>query len=320
MVNLRNFDLNLLVVFQAIMETRSVGAAADRVGMSPSAASHALARLRAMFCDELFRRSPAGLEPTTRAVDLYGEIKAGLHHISGAIASQADFIPAEAERKFTVQIADFVSGMVLPSLAKRLQAEAPSVSLDIVPFTQGDSTLSLDADIQIRFAPGRIQSAVGQTQQLFSDRFVVIMRPGHPLAGQPMDVALYISLNHVKLSSSATGTNVVDDALARRGLKRRIVLTVPSWFDLPSIIENTDLIAIVPSKWMAADARVARLVYAPLPLDDVSFSVHALWDVRHEHDPGQRWFRGLISQIFAEMRAGRSAFPCYAPDGAETPP
>lgn len=299
-MNLRKFDLNLLVIFQAIMARGSVAGAARQVGLSPSAVSHALARLRSMLNDELFRRTSKGLEPTARALELNEEVSAGLLHIAHALEQQHRFEPAKTERVFTLQIADYVSGMLLPRLAKRLREEAPGISAEVVPFTLDANMRADTADVQVRFTPGALRPSVSRSQRLLTDHFIVVMRPDHPAANSHMTVELYASLNHVRLSPASIGTTIVDDALARRGLKRRIVMTVPSWYDMPEIVENTDLIAIVPRRWLAADARLAKLRSVPLPLDEVRFAIDLCWDVRRERDPGHRWFRTLIEQIFLE--------------------
>ncbi|MEQ6250971.1 LysR family transcriptional regulator, partial [Sulfitobacter sp. HNIBRBA3233] len=134
-MNLRNFDLNLLVIFRAIMNQGSIAGAAEEIGLSPSAVSHALARLRVMLNDELFFRTAGGVRPTDRARELYADIERGLGFISTAISLQHQFVPAQAERVFTMQVADYVSAFLLPRLAERLQVEAPGVSIDILPFT-----------------------------------------------------------------------------------------------------------------------------------------------------------------------------------------
>ena len=121
MVNLRNFDLNLLVIFRAIMTRGSIAGAADEVGLSPSAVSHALGRLRITLNDQLFHRTGNGVEPTERAKELSSEIERGLGFIENAISLQHQFIPAQAKRVFTMQVTDYVSGFILPRLAERLQ-------------------------------------------------------------------------------------------------------------------------------------------------------------------------------------------------------
>lgn len=298
-MNLRKFDLNLLVIFQAIMEQQSVVAAATKIGLSAPAVSHALARLRVMFNDELFRRTARGLEPTERARELYGEVVSGLGHIQNALERQHVFDPATSEQIFTVQITDYVSGTLLPRLAARLRAEAPGVSVHVVPFSTGADSDRIDADVQIRFTPGDQALSHAYSQRLLLDKFVVIMRPDHPAADEEMTPERYATLNHARLSPAAAGTSIVDDALERRGLKRRVVMSVPTWPDIPPIIEGTDLIAIIPRSWLLSDSRIAALVSRPLPLPEVVYSIDLCWDRRKDRNSSQKWFRGLIAKLFA---------------------
>lgn len=297
-LNLRKFDLNLLVIFQAIMTRGSVVGAADQVGLSPSAVSHALSRLRTMFNDELFRRTPRGLEPTDRALELGARVAAGLDHIAEAIERQHRFDPARSDRVFTMRIADYVSGMVLPALTRRLRREAPGVSVDVLPFQSGGDPDRSVVDVQVKFSTGGPCARDTRTRRLLTDEFLVVMRPDHHAAGEALTVELYARLSHVRLSPAAIGTTLIDDALARRGLRRHIVMTVPSWFDLPPIIESTDLIAIVPGRWLRADTRLGRLVVKELPLPEVGFAIDLCWDIRSERDAGLNWFRGLITDVF----------------------
>lgn len=301
MVNLRNFDLNLLVIFRAIMTRGSISGAADEVGLSPSAVSHALARLRIMLNDQLFHRTANGVEPTERAKELSMEVERGLGFISSAISLQHQFVPSEANRVFTMQITDYVSGFILPRLAERLQKEAPSVSVDILPFSISADSVWDRVDVQIRLTPGRLQPEQVRSQRLVADDIVVLMRPNHPDAHKPMTAELYAALPHVKLSQSATGTTVIDDVLAARGLERHMAMTVSSWFDIPDIVANSNLIAIAPRRLLQLDPRLKHLQAAPLPLEEVVFSFDLCWDLRTEREPGQQWLRKLISELFQEI-------------------
>lgn len=299
MVNLRKFDLNLLVIFRAIMNRGSIAGAAEEIGLSPSAVSHALGRLRVMFNDELFFRTADGVQPTDRARELSTDIERGLGFVSAAISQQHQFVPDEATRTFTLQVADYVSGFLLPRLAKRLQSEAPGVVIDILPFSVSSESVWDRVDMQVRLTPGRLKPEMARSQRLLADDIVVLMRPDHPSAGEVMTPELYAELPHVKLSQSATGTTVIDDALAARGFKRGLPMTVASWFDIPDIVANTDLIAIAPRRLLSLDPRLEHLISAPLPLQEVVFSFDLCWDLRTEREPGQKWLRRVISEIFS---------------------
>lgn len=302
MVNLRNFDLNLLVIFRAIMARGSIAGAAEEIGLSPSAVSHALARLRVMLNDELFFRTADGVCPTDRARELSADIERGLGFISTAISLQHQFVPSEAKRVFTMQVADYVSGFLLPRLAERLQVEAPGVSFDILPFSISTESVWDRVDMQVRLTPGRLQPEMVRSQRLLADEIVVLMRRDHPRANDPMTAELYAELPHVKLSQSATGTTVIDDALAARGLERHMAMTVASWFEIPDIVAKSDLIAIAPRRLFSLDPRLRNLKASPLPLEEVVFSFDLCWDLRTEREPGQKWLRKVVSDVFKEIR------------------
>ncbi|MGX1500256.1 DNA-binding transcriptional LysR family regulator [Labrenzia sp. MBR-25] len=301
MVNLRSFDLNLLVIFRAIMQRGSISGAANEIGLSPSAVSHALARLRVMLNDELFFRTAEGVSPTERARELSVDIERGLSFISTAISLQHQFVPAETNRIFTMQVADYVAGFLLPRLAKRLQSEAPGITIDILPFSISPESVWDRVDMQVRLTPGRLQPEMVRSQRLLADEIVVLMRRGHPRVDEPMTAELYAELPHVKLSQSATGTTVIEDALAARGLQRHMAMTVASWFEIPDIVARSDLIAIAPKRLLSLDPRLGKLHSAPLPLDEVVFSFDLCWDLRKEREPGQKWLRQLIVEMFEEV-------------------
>ena len=301
MVNLRNFDLNLLVIFRAIMNRGSIAGAAEEIGLSPSAVSHALARLRLMLNDELFFRTADGVSPTDRAREINADIERGLGFISTAISLQHQFVPAEAERVFTMQVADYVAGFLLPRLAERLQVEAPAVSIDILPFSLSPESVWDRVDMQVRLTPGRLQPEIVRSQRLLADEIVVLMRRDHPQADAPMTAELYAQLPHVKLSQSATGTTVIDDALTARGLERHMAMTVASWFEIPDIVSNSDLIAIAPRRLVSLDPRLSKLRATPLPLEEVVFSFDLCWDLRTEREPGQKWLRKVVSDVFKDV-------------------
>ncbi len=301
-MKLRNFDLNLLVIFSAIMKRRSITGASEEVGLSPSAVSHALSRLRVMLNDQLFHRGANGVEPTDRAIEIASEVERGLGFISTALSLQHQFVPAQANRLFTMQVTDYVSGFLLPRLASRLQVEAPGVSVDILPFSISGASVWDRVDLQVRLTPGRLKPEMVRSQRLIADDVVVLMRPDHPRAKEPMTAETYASLPHVKLSQSATGTTVIDDVLEARGLSRHMAMTVSSWFDIPDIVANSDLIAIAPSQLIETDGRLKRLQISPLPLEEVVFSFDLCWDLRTEREPGQRWLREIICEIFQPVK------------------
>lgn len=298
MVNLRDFDLNLLVIFTNIMEHRSISKAANELGLSPSAVSHALGRLRTMLNDQLFYRTAKGLEPTDRAREIIVQVEDGLSHLSGAISAQQQFVPAESKRVFSMQVAGYVSGFFLPSFSSRIRSEAPGITIDILPFSVSTDSPWDRVDAQIRLTPGRLKPKAVRSKRLMADDIVVIMRPDHPSASEPMTAELYARLPHVKLSQASTGTTVIDDSLAQRGLERHSALIVSSWDPIPDVLLSTDLIAIAPKHLLSLDPRLKNLKSAPLPLEEVVFSFDLCWDQGSEAESGHKWLCETIVDVF----------------------
>lgn len=298
MINLRDFDLNLLVVFTSIMEHRSISKSANELGLSPSAVSHALGRLRTMLNDQLFYRTAKGLEPTDRALEIIVQVEDGLTHLSGAISAQQQFFPAESTRVFSMQVAGYVSGFFLPSFSSRIRREAPGITIDLLPFSVSTDSPWDRVDAQIRLTPGRLKPKGACSKRLMADDIVVLMRPDHPSAADPMTAELYARLPHVKLSQAATGTTVIDDALAQRGLERHSALVVSNWDPIPDVLMSTDLIAIAPKHLLSLDPRLKHLKSAPLPLEEVVFSFDLCWDPSSEKESGHQWLCETIVDVF----------------------
>lgn len=297
-MNLRTIDLNLLVIFDALIKETSVSAAAERVGLSPSAVSHALRRLRATMNDDLFVRTSRGIQPTERAIQLAGEVGLALQQIEYALEKQQVFDPAQSTRSFRIQVSDYVSGFLLPRLIEALREQAPLVRIVAEQFPLHEDPTKEPADLQVRLTYGAEQPNTLRRERLISDHFIVVMRKGHPASQREMTAERYAALNHLKVSIGAIGSTPIDDALARRGLSRHIVLTTPSWSEISAIIERSDLVAVVPNGWQEPFNRSNRFDFAPLPLKEVLFSIDQCWDAKRHRDAGQKWLRTLVADIF----------------------
>jgi DNA-binding transcriptional LysR family regulator len=302
-MNLRSIDLNLLVVFEALMDTRSVGRAAQKVGMSPSAMSHGLRRLRATFDDELLKRTADGLVPTLRALDLVDPIRAALRQIQYSLARQLDFDPKTSERTFKIQFSDyFFTGGVLTDVCTRVQAEAPGVKLIVEHLAPGAGLDLGDTGsirVQVNFGDGA--NAPYERERLLEERFVLVMRRSHPAARKRMTPELFCTLRQLRLSLPASGANRLDDFLGRHGLSRRVALEIPNPLWLLSIVRKTNLCAIVPERWTELRGHGSELALVSLPVSEDRFAVDQLWHTRNDRDAGHRWLRGLVAQRFREF-------------------
>lgn len=297
-MNLRSIDLNLLLVFEALMAERSVTRAAEKVGVSQSAMSHGLRRLRATFNDDLVKRTPRGLVPTRRALSLVDPIRTALRQIQCALGEQLDFDPKTSERLFKIQFSYYMTGRVLPRLCERVRAEAPGVKL-VVDYLPAGSGLDLDdpGNIQIRVSTGVSSSPDYNQEPLFDDRFVVIMRADHPAAQKKMTPELFGSLSYVKTSLPPSGSEHVDAFLSTRGLSRRIAMEIPSPFWLVPVVQRTDVCAVVPERWVEPRSAGADIAVVPLPTAEDRFTVEQFWHVRNDRDPGHRWLRQVIAAV-----------------------
>ncbi len=299
-MKLHELDLNLLLVFDRLAQDGRVSRVAESLGLSQPAVSNALRRLRDALGDELFVRTPAGMAPTPYAQQIAGPVAAALQGLQGALQVQASFDPARSERCFTLAMTDVGELYFLPVLMDALAREAPGITLRCLPVA--DSTL------REQMAAGRVELALGSLPQLqggfiqqalFRQRYVALMRAGHPLAGNTsLGSARYRQAAHVRVVSAGTAHGQVDDALQRLGVARRVQLTVPHYVALGQVLASTDLVATVPERLAERLAGPHGLVSRPLGLKLPTSTIAQLWHAHLHRDPGHQWLRALVAQRF----------------------
>ena len=297
-MNLRSIDLNLLVIFDALMAENSITGAARKIGITPSAMSHALQRLRETFNDQLMERTGRGMVPTQRALDLAKSVHAALQQLQTAVDQQLEFDPRTSERSFTLRISPYLADSVLPRLCARMRAEASRTTL-IVDFAAGyGAGCDNSGDTQLLVCTGDWGADYRQ-QRVVRNRFVVAMRPGHPAAGKEMTLDLFLTLRHLILSSN--GAALINDRLARDGRSRSIAVSLPSLAAVIPVLEHTDLCALLPEQWVRLYCAPGLLATAPLPVADFAFTLDMIWRVGDDRDAGLRWLRRLIVEEFAVL-------------------
>jgi DNA-binding transcriptional LysR family regulator len=299
-MNLRAIDLNLLVIFDALMAERSITAAAKRVGMSTSAMSHALRRLRDTFNDPLFERTLEGLRPTQRALDLDRPVRTALLELQHGLSQQLDFDPATSGRTFNIRISDFLVGCLLPRLCARVRADAPGVTL-FVEYLSRDA-IHRPGDIHLSIAAGERGPEYRQ-ERIWSDVFVVAMRRDHPAARLPLTLERYSSLPHLRVMSANVDGRPLDDLLDNKGLVRRAALTIPSLAGVIPILQHTDLCTVLPQQWINLYKGLGELATRPLPVEGVEYTVDMIWHQRDDRESGHRWLRRLMTEEFAMLYA-----------------
>lgn len=294
-------DLNLLRVFLAIWDLRSLTAAGERLGLSQPAVSHALRRLRTHFDDPLFVRNNTEMLPTAAAIRLHGPLDTAFNIIHGAMQHHGRFEPSTAERTFRVCMSDMSEYYFLPPLLAALEHHAPAVRFSIVQHpveTLAGAMRAGEIDLAVGYLPG-----IGEgcpAVRLFADEHVCVVRTGHPLAERVPTRTALAHLRYVFAETSATGHRRVEQWLANEGLERDIVLRLPHFTIAPEIVRNTDLAVILPRSIAAhfnrgrEDFRLLPLPFA-LPAIDVSVYVHE----RFAADPGIAWLRDTFIATFA---------------------
>ena len=233
-MDIRAVDLNLLKAFDALTTERAVTRAGDRIGLSQPAMSHALSRLRDLFADDLFVRTPTGMEPTARAREIAPLVAAAIQHIEAALNLGIGFDPAKSGGIFTAGMAEYAEVALVGRLAAAFADQAGRATLRLTPLTGADAAEQLDrgmidvAVAHLNALPAHIESI-----RLLRDPFVVIARRGHPIAGQQLSVEAYAALNHILVSPRGDASGALDRILVDFGLRRRIALLVATYLALP---------------------------------------------------------------------------------------
>jgi DNA-binding transcriptional LysR family regulator len=299
-MDLQRIDLNLMVAFEALMAERSVSAAATRLGISQPAMSGALGRLRSLFDDALFVRSGRAMLPTVRAIELEARIAQALAQLRAALEPPARFDPATSRRVFTVSGGDYATMVVLPLLAAHLAKAAPHVDLRF-RFVEKDTIFDLLDTDALDLALGVYPDPPKRLclQPLFQERFICLARRGHPGLRDGMTLDAFVSLPHLLVTERGDAIGAVDEALAKLGLERRIMLTVPHVLVVPSVLPHSDLIASVGARAGSMAARAAPIDIFELPISLPSWRLSMLWSRQRTGDLGLAWLRDVLLRIGA---------------------
>jgi DNA-binding transcriptional LysR family regulator len=320
-VTMRQIDLNLFRVFEAVMQHRSVRGASRELNVTASAVSHALSRLRQALGDELFVAGEAGMEPTARALELAPGIRDGLGRIETVVSAQP-FVPSEALRTFRIAAADYVTVTILPRLVARLTELAPQIDLRVFPLSRLDVVRYLDdsrIDLVIGWfdeLPARMRRATVVVEQE-----AIIVRAGHPLTNEPVTRERLLAFPHVVVELTGTEEAAVDGFLDDRGVWRRVwierllidtgadasgavgrvAVSVPHYAAVPPLLSVTDMVATLPHSLARLAVGQGTCVMLNLPYEPLTVLVEAVWHQRGERDAGLQW---LIGELIDAMPPG----------------
>jgi len=300
-MNLASLDLNLLRVFDAVYTHRNVSAAANALSMSQPAVSNALRRLRREFADELFTRSPKGMNPTPQADRAAATISQALALLQEGLQPGPVFDPLSARRTFTLIMSDIGEIVFLPELLRFLQREAPGVRVEAVTLPVREARVAMEAgavDLAIGFLPD-LKAGFYQ-QRVFEQKYVCMLRQGHPRIGESMSMKAFIEARHAVVNAEGTGHGIVEAMFERAGLAPEMVVRLPHFLAAPMVVAATDLVATVPFKLGELYARMLPVRLLPHPLKIPAFQVNQYWHRRFHKDPANQWLRGHFARLFRE--------------------
>ena len=308
------YDLNLLPIFVALMEERSVTRAAERMGMTQPALSNALSRLRLMLQDQLFVRERYGIQPTPIALELSPLIAEALAQLDDAFLGQQAFDPAQAERLFTIAPNGYVEFVLVPAVVARLEKVAPGIKLRLTPYgndlvetgvVSGTTALVLGRIID---QPDNLV-----VQHLMDEGLACAVRADHPAIGDAMTREQFETMKHVNIVPPGRMRAGLFQALAQQQLKRDVAISVTNFFAVAEMVAVTDYCATLPSLICRRLMHDPRLKILPAPVDLGSFPVEMAWHVRYRHDPAHRWLRALIGAVITDLTGKTAAATTPSP-------
>lgn len=308
-MNLRDIDLNLLVIFNELLNTGRVQATADRVGLTQSAVSNALARLRSLLGDELFIRTPTGMQPTAYAQELGEPVAYALASIHGALNQVRRFDPLQSRKRFTIAMTDIGEIHFLPELMEQAGRLAPHVSISTVR--------NLSLDLAKEMETGGIDLAFGhlphlQTgflqRQLFPQNYVCLFRQDSRFNKDSLSLKDFMEAEHIGIAAEGTGHAMINDLFAKMGIERKIKLYVPHFIVVGHILAATDMIATVPQILAMRLCEPFGLSWKPHPVKLPEISVGLFWHAKVHRSLENRWLRDLIFGLNKKFLPQPSAF------------
>lgn len=307
-MELQDIDLNLLVLFNQLLVERRVSKVAENLGLSQPAVSNSLARLRKLLGDELFLRTPAGMEPTPYAEQLAESVTYALGMIHSALNERSSFDPASSDRSFTVGMTDIGEVYFLPTLLERLREKAPGVSFSTVRNTTANLKDELEA--------GKVDLAIGLLPQLkggffqrklFRQRYVCLFRQGHRLDKKRISLDEFVAAEHLVVISAGTGHGKVDEVLKRSGIERNVRLTVPHFVSVGHILQASDLVATVPERLAQQLVEPFGLAFVGHPAKLPEVAINVFWHAKFHKAPANQWLRTLVFDTFGGGPESRAA-------------
>lgn len=301
-VSIKNLNLNLLLVLDELNREQNVTRAAERLGLTQSAVSNALAQLRQALADPLFVRARRGMVPTARALALAGPVRQALAIVEGALEGTGVFDPAQSSRSFVIAASDYTEYVVLPPLLRRLEREAPGVRLELRAWGHHEVPATLETgELDLMLGYYDALPAGHHEQPLFEEEYVCIVRKRHPSVRRRLTLKRYLALSHVLVTQRPGSVGSVDVALGRLGLTRTVGARVSHFLMVPHLVAQTDMVAALSRRIAEPAARSLGLVMHTPPLALPKSTVGQVWHERTESDTAHRWLRQVVSEVCANV-------------------
>jgi|1186.fasta_scaffold305534_1 DNA-binding transcriptional LysR family regulator len=299
-MKLSTFDLNLLLVFEAILRERSVTKAGERLGLSQPAMSHALNRLRWLLKDQLFVRTPDGMVPTPRADELAQPVRRALSDLQSALDPE-EFTPEHADRTFSLAVNNYAAVVLTGPITAECAALAPNVRLTVRPSGTLDVLDLLDRG-ELDLAISALDAPANRfsSQILVEDHYVAVMRRGHARGRGTLDLASFAGLRHLVISSSGEDMRFVDAALAAEGFAREVILQAP-YLSAGAVLTQSDMVAVLGRRIAEEFRRAHPIMVKGLPFDAPVLRSVMLWHKRLDDQKAHRWLRETITSIAAHL-------------------
>jgi DNA-binding transcriptional LysR family regulator len=308
--HLARVDLNLLVCFDALLAERNVTRAAERIGITQSAMSHNLGRLRDLLRDELFVRTPRGMEPTPRARALSAFVGAVLAEVQSHLLDRQEFDPATAQRAFRIGVPDNLETLLMPPLLDAFRCEAPGLAVRVRSVDRFQALEALERN-EMDLGIGRFRdgTTLHKRRVLFPEGFLVLYNPARVRVCEPITLEEYVALPHALASLREDLRGVADDALEALGHTRRVVLSTPHFLAIPAIIKASGTIATLPAAFARSAARSLGLATSPVPFELPGFQVSMLWHASYDRDPAHRWLRDKVAACMRQILTDSGSSP-----------
>lgn len=293
-------DLKLLRLFETLYATRNVTRTAERLVLSQPTVSIGLGKLRRRFRDPLFVRTPDGMRPTPQADALIGHTRDVMRSLERLAESELKFDPSTASRKFRICMSDSSHLALLPPLLSHIRRVAPSVQIEAARIDAGMPLLLQSGEADLALIGYMTGLGAGFYQQaLFTQDWICLTWPNHPRIGKKLTLRTYKTEAHVGILGG-TSQQLLDGALKKHRIKRRIVLTLPGFLGLAGVLAGTDLIATLPRQIGEILAKLGGLRVHECPFPIPEFVVKQHWHARYHHDAGNRWLRNICDQTFRQ--------------------